>query len=309
MNMIKKWSINKIIVASISLVLLVMFYLIPSKPNIETKVIENDTELNENIVYLLDNDNYVSRVVTYYDKTDIVSIIKDKIDKLTNNDKENFYSLIPKGTILNSVKVEKDNVYLDFNEEILNVNKYIEESMLEAIVYSITEINGINNVYITVNSKELKNLPNSLKEINYPLTRKYGINKKYNINSFDNIDTTTVYFSKNIDNEVYYVPVSYVTNTSSDKIDIIIEELTNSINSQDNLNSYVSSNIELIDYDIKDDKFNLVFNEYIFGDLESNVILEEVKYVIASSIFENYDVKEVIFSTSEHNNVAEVIKK
>ena len=130
MNMIKKWSINKIIVASISLVLLVMFYLIPSKPNIETKIIESDTELNENIVYLLDNDNYVSRVVTYYDKTDIVSIIKDKIDKLTNNNKENFYSLIPKGTILNSVKVEKDNVYLDFNEEILNVNKYIEESML-----------------------------------------------------------------------------------------------------------------------------------------------------------------------------------
>ncbi len=309
MNMIKKWSINKFIVASVSLVLLIMFYLIPSKPNIETKVIENDTELNENIVYLLDNDNYVSRVVTYYDKTDIVSIIKDKIDKLTNNDKENFYSLIPKGTILNSVKVEKDNVYLDFNEEILNVNKYIEESMLEAIVYSITEINGINNVYITVNSKEFKNLPNSLKEIDYPLTRKYGINKKYNISNFDNIDMTTVYFSKDIGNEVYYIPVSYVTNTSGDKIDIIIEELTSSINSQDNLNSYVSSNIELVGYDIKDDKFNLVFNEYIFGDLESNVILEEVKYVIASSIFENYDVKEVIFSTKEHNNVAEVIKK
>ena len=37
MNMIKKWTINKIVVASVSLLLLFMFYLIPAKPNIETE--------------------------------------------------------------------------------------------------------------------------------------------------------------------------------------------------------------------------------------------------------------------------------
>ena len=223
--MIKKWTINKIVVASVSLFLLFMFYLIPTKPNIETEVIEKEEVLKENVVYLLDEDNYVSRVVTYYDKTDIKDIIRNKIDTLTNSDRNNFYPLIPKGTKLNDVKVEKDAVYLDFSSEILSVNKYIEEEMIEAIVYSVTEINGINSVYITVDSKELKKLPNSLKELNYPLTRKYGINKKYNINSFENIDTTTVYFSKSSDDDIYYVPVTYVTNTSGEKIDIIIEEL------------------------------------------------------------------------------------
>lgn len=309
MKMIKKWTINKIVVASVSLFLLVMFYLIPTKPDINTEIIEENNNLKENIVYLLDNDNYVSRVVTYYDKTDIVSIIKDKIDKLTNSDIDGFYTLIPKKTILNNVKVEKDNVYLDFNSELLSVNKYVSEEMIEAIVYSITEINGLNNIYITVDSKELKYIPNTTKEIKYPLTRKYGINKKYDIDSFNDMDNTTVFFSKTIDENTYYVPVTYITNTNSDKIDIIIRELTNSINSQDNLNSYVSSNIELLNYDIKDDKMNLVFNEYIFGDMESSVILEEVKYVIASSIFENYDVKEVVFSTKDKDNVAEFIKK
>ncbi|UKI58930.1 MAG: GerMN domain-containing protein [Clostridium sp.] len=58
--------------------------------------------------------------------------------------------------MLNNVKVEKDNVYLDFNSELLSVNKYVSEEMIEAIVYSITEINGLNNIYITVDSKELK---------------------------------------------------------------------------------------------------------------------------------------------------------
>lgn len=307
--MIKKWTINKIVVASVSLFLLFMFYLIPTKPNIETEVIEKEEVLKENVVYLLDEDNYVSRVVTYYDKTDIKDIIRNKIDTLTNSDKKNFYPLIPKGTKLNDVKVEKDAVYLDFSSEILSVNKYIEEEMIEAIVYSVTEINGINSVYIAVDSKELKKLPNSLKELSYPLTRKYGINKKYNIDSFENIDTTTVYFSKSSDDDIYYVPVTYVTNTSSEKIDIIIEELKSSINSQDNLNSFVSNMVEVVDYNIDNDKFNLVFNEYIFGDLEKNVILEEVKYVISASIFENYDVKEVIFNTKDQKNVAEIVKK
>lgn len=307
--MIKKWTINKIVVASVSLFLLFMFYLIPTKPNIETEVVEKEEVLKENVVYLLDEDNYVSRVVTYYDKTDIKDVIRNKIDTLTNSDKKNFYPLIPKGTKLNYVKVEKDAVYLDFSSEILTVNKYIEEEMIEAIVYSVTEINGINSVYITVDSKELKTLPNSSKELNYPLTRKYGINKKYNIDSFDNIDTTTVFFSKTSDDDIYYVPVTYVTNTSGEKIDIIIEELKSSINSQDNLNSFVSNMVEVVDYNIDKDKFNLVFNEYIFGDLEKNVILEEVKYVISASIFENYDVKEVIFNTKDQKNVAEIVKK
>lgn len=309
MKMIKKWTINKIVVASVSLFLLIMFYLIPTTPNINTEVIEENKDLKENIVYLLDNDNYVSRVVTYYDELDIVSIIKDKIDKLTNSDINGFYTLIPKNTILKSIKVEKDNVYLDFNNELLNVNKYISEEMIESIIYSITEINGLNNIYITVDSKELKYIPNTNKELKYPLTRKYGINKKYDIDSFDNIDTTTVFFSKTNNDNVYYVPVSYITNTSSDKIDIIISELTSSVNSQDNLNSYVSNNIELLNYNIEDDKFNLVFNEYIFGDMENNVILEEVKYVIASSIFENYDVKKVVFNTKDMNNISEIVKK
>lgn len=309
MNMIKRWTINKIVVASVSLFLLFMFYLIPTKPNIETEVIEKEEVLKENVVYLLDEDNYVSRVVTYYDKTDIKDVIRNKIDILTNSDKKNFYSLIPKGTKLNDVKVEKDAVYLDFSSEILSVNKYIEEEMIEAIVYSVTEINGINSVYITVDSKELRKLPNSLKELSYPLTRKYGINKKYNIDSFNNIDTTTVYFSKYSDDDIYYVPVTYVTNTSGEKIDIIIEELKSSINSQDNLNSFVSNMVEVVDYNIDNDKFNLVFNEYIFGDLDKNVILEEVKYVISASIFENYDVKEVIFNTKDQKNVAEIVKK
>lgn len=308
--MIKRYAMNKIFVSTLVFGLLVLFYLVPS-PSFEMEVVEEDNkDRKENVVYLLDEDNYVSRVISYYDESDIEELIREKIKILINGDKSlgKFYSLIPKNTILKDVKIEKDSVYLNFNKEILSVNKYLEESMIEAIVFSLTEINGINNIYINVESEKLTKLPNSGREIPYPLTRSFGINKKYDLNSLNDIDKTTIYFVKSSDETEYYVPVTKVSNTSSSKIDIIIEELKSTVYAQDNLNSYVSSNIELVDKEISDEKVNLIFNDFIFNDISSKVILEEVKYVVSESIFANMNVKEVIFSTKEHNNIVSVKK-
>lgn len=308
--MIKRYAMNKIFVSTLVFGLLVLFYLVPS-PSFDMEVVEEDNKSGkENVVYLLDEDNYVSRVISYYEESDIEALIREKIKILINGDKSlgKFYSLIPKNTILKDVKVEKDSVYLNFNKEFLSVNKYLEESMIEAIVFSLTEINGINNVYINVDSKKLTKLPKSGREIPYPLTRSFGINKKYDLNSLNELDKTTVYFVKTCDEVEYYVPVTKISNTSSSKIDIIIEELKSTVNAQENLNSYVSSNIELVDSEISDEKVNLIFNDFIFSDASSKVILEEVKYVVSESIFENMNVKEVIFSTKEHNNITSVKK-
>lgn len=312
MKMIKKYAINKITVTTMCLMLLFMFYLIPMPSNdIVSNVINNPKQKVENIVYLLDDDNYVSRITTYYDKITIENAIKEKINILTNGliGYEKFYSLIPKNTKLNSIKVEKNNVYLDFSKDILEVSKYLEEEMIEAIVYTLSEINGINNIYITVEKEKLEYLPNSEKKIPYPLTKEIGINKEYNINSFNDINKTTIVFSKNLDNYSYYVPVTKVTNNNDEKINIIIEELKSGVNSQNNLNGHICENVILEDYDIYENKVSLVFNDYIFSDLNHSLILEEVKYVISESIFENYNVEEVVFSTKDEKNILNIVKK
>ena len=309
--MIKKYAMNKIFVSTLIFGLLLLFYLVPS-PSFEVEINEKDSNKEfENVVYLLDDDNYVSRVISYYDETDIDKVIRNKINILINGDKnlDNFYSLIPKKTILKDISVNKDNVYLNFSKEFLNVNKYIEESMVESIVYTLTEINGINNVYINVDGEKLVMLPNSKKVIPYPLTRSFGINKKYDLDSLNDIDKTIVYFVKKNDSGEYYVPITKVSNLSSSKIDIIIDELKSTVNAQDNLSSFISDNVVLEENKIIDDKINLVFNEYIFSDSSKKTILEEVKYVVSQSIFDNLDVKEVIFSTKEHNNIVSIKKK
>ena len=309
--MIKKYAMNKIFVSTLIFGLLLLFYLVPS-PSFEVEINEKDDNKEfENVVYLLDDDNYVSRVISYYDETDIDKVIRNKINILINGDKnlDNFYSLIPKKTILKDISVNKDNVYLNFSKEFLNVNKYIEESMVESIVYTLTEINGINNVYINVDGEKLVMLPNSKKVIPYPLTRSFGINKKYDLDSLNDIDKTIVYFVKKNDSGEYYVPITKVSNLSSSKIDIIIDELKSTVNAQDNLSSFISDNVVLEENKIIDDKIDLVFNEYIFSDSSKKTILEEVKYVVSQSIFDNLDVKEVIFSTKEHNNIVSIKKK
>lgn len=309
--MIKKYAMNKIFVSTLIFGLLLLFYLVPS-PSFEVEINEKDDNKEfENVVYLLDDDNYVSRVISYYDETDIDKVIRNKINILINGDKnlDNFYSLIPKKTILKDISVNKDSVYLNFSKEFLNVNKYIEESMVESIVYTLTEINGINNVYINVDGEKFVMLPNSKKVIPYPLTRNFGINKKYDLDSLNDIDKTIVYFVKKNDSGEYYVPITKVSNLSSSKIDIIIDELKSTVNAQDNLSSFISDNVVLEENKIIDDKINLVFNEYIFSDSSKKTILEEVKYVVSQSIFDNLDVKEVIFSTKEHNNIVSIKKK
>ena len=309
--MIKKYAMNKIFVSTLIFGLLLLFYLVPS-PSFEVEINEKDDNKEfENVVYLLDDDNYVSRVISYYDETDIDKVIRNKINILINGDKnlDNFYSLIPKKTILKDISVNKDSVYLNFSKEFLNVNKYIEESMVESIVYTLTEINGINNVYINVDGEKFVRLPNSKKVIPYPLTRSFGINKKYDLDSLNGIDKTIVYFVKKNDSGEYYVPITKVSNLSSSKIDIIIDELKSIVNAQDNLSSFISDNVVLEENKIIDDKINLVFNEYIFSDSSKKTILEEVKYVVSQSIFDNLDVKEVIFSTKEHNNIVSIKKK
>lgn len=307
--MIKKYTINKICVTSVSLFLILMFYLVPSTPESEVKIDKSIGDKKEVVVYLMDKDYYLGRMIEYASYDNIVDLVNKKLDILINGSDElnSFSPIIPKNTKVNSIKVDKNNIYIDFSKDILNVSKYNEELMIESIIYTITDINGIDNIYLSINKEPLKILPKSNKEIPYPLNRGYGINKKYDLDSLNNITKTTVYFNKSYDDVEYLVPITKVMNTTSEKIDIIIEELKSIVNAQYNLNSYIPNNLEVVSHEVNDDKMNLIFNEFIL-DKEKLVVLEEVKYAISQSVFDNYNVKEVVFSTKEKNNIATITK-
>ena len=54
--------------------------------------------------------------------------------------------------------------------------------------------------------------------------------------------------------------------------------------------SYLNSNTKLLEISESVDSLDLVFNSYIFSDVDEKEILEEVIYTISLSVKDNYDV-------------------
>lgn len=301
--MLKKMTYRKLTVSFCALFALLCIYFFPLKDNtleLKTNIIYEEDKDYE-YIYLIDNKEYVSLVSLQINSKSIEDKIKERIEYLIiDSDYENvipkgFKGVIPKNTKINSVKVEDNKVYIDFSEEILNIEEDKQEKMLETIIFTSTENNLIEEVYLFINGNEIEEI--NSKKIKYPLTRKYGINKKYDITKLDNLSKTTVYYVGDIDDRKYYVPITYVSNDTTEKIMVIINELKSSIIYQSNLSSYLNNSTKLNNYEIIENTMYLDFNEKIF-DIDNEIILEEVKYTISESVFENYEVKEVVFKVN-----------
>ncbi len=312
--MIKKMLYKKILVASSLLVVLFMLYLIPTKKEVEFAetnleyVYPNDLET----VYLLDSNDYVARVLISASNDSIISKSTSLIDALTiGGKKENvipngFRSIIPSGTKVIDIELEDGVLIINFSKDILDIDKKYEDKMIESLTYTLTSINGIDSIKLLVDGKELKRLPNSNKLLPTFLDKSYGINKIYEITNVGNIDSYTVYFVNNVNDNKYYIPVTkYVNDYKQDKIRIIIDELASSFTYQSNLSSFLNENTKLLNYEVIDKQIKLNFNDMIFSDITNNDILEEVVYTICLSINDSIDIDSVVFLANDR----EILKK
>lgn len=319
--MLKKISIRKLIISFSALFTLFLIYLIPNNENDKNKLEDIPQELeyvNNDLVtssvFLLDSYNMLGKTEVPVSSKDIESLAKELLEVLINGGANEdripngFKSILPSDTKILSLKYDKDLIKVDFSKELLNTSKEMEEKVVEAIIYTLTSINGVNKVIIYVDGNILTKLPQT--KINLPsiLDRSFGINKEYDINSIKDINQVTIYYvNKNNDN-YYYVPVTKYLNDDRDKIKIVIDELSGNSIYNTNLMSFLNSNAELISSEKKDDLMHLNFNEYIFSDIEEKNILEEVIYTISLSVCDNYEVKGVVFNVENEEIYKTVLK-
>jgi len=310
--MLRKKALRKIFITTMSIFIIMTIYLIPlTEKTLETNLeFEYITDLANSSIYLLDENNYLVKTKILLDSEKTEDKIKSIISNLTISSNTKFpdklKSLIPKNTKLNKVTIETDLVSLDFSKEFMNVNEETSLKLIESLVYSITELDDINKVNISIEGNSLETYPNTSKKLSLPLTRDIGINKEYSYTSLKDLTKVTIYYQELIDEDTYYVPVTkYLNNEDNkDKINIIVEELTTSYIYEDNLRSILNENVELMDKEIVDDELLILdFNNALF-DSDSK-IQEEVLYMISSSVFANYNVNTVSFRVNgkEVNNV------
>ncbi len=312
--MLKKGIIRRLSISTLALLIFLITYLFPTK--IKTNEYKQNlsyTNVQKSAIYLLDQSEYVSRVNIMIKNEEIIKKIKEIIHNLTINSSEseylptNFHGIIPSGTKINDVTLEKGLLKIDFSQEFLNTTEKNERKMIEALVYSLTELEEINNILIFVNGEQLTTLPFSKEKLPPILDKNFGINKVYEIDSIKDTKKTTIYYGSKSENVFYYVPITYVNNADQEKVEIIIEKLKSSPIYESKLISYLNANAQITDYQIKENEIKLSFNKYLLNDLDNSSIIEEVQYTIFLSLRDTYNIKSVEFDVKNDNKNVNLI--
>ena len=304
--MLRTKAIRKIFLTTLTLFILLTVFTITNYNNDNDNVLRTNLEIEDiaglktNVIYLLNDEGLLVQDRVLLDG----SSVEEKIEKLlinliegsTCSFADGLSKVIPKGTIIKNVMVGNKYVTIDFSKELLNVSEDKEKSMITAIVYSVMDLDDFLGVSILVDGKSLEEYPNSKEKINKILDKSIGINKNYDITSFNNINKVVIYYLENVNDNLYYVPVTKYVNDDREKVNIIVEELASSYIYESNLMSFLNSNVSLLEYEEKENIMSLNFNDYLFDG--NDKVLEEVLYSIAYSVFDNYDVSMVSFEVN-----------
>lgn len=299
--MLKRRALRKIIITTFSLLTVFAICIIPNSLNskdnfLDTKIdLEYVNNLGTNEIYLLGPNKYLVKTNVLLETDNMNTKIRSILDYLTiqKSDKlpTGLSGIIPMNTKVNNVEIKESIVTIDFSKELLDVKEELEERLIEAITYSIINIDGVEAIKIKVDGNLLTELPKTKKKLPELLNRNFGINKVFDIDNLNSIQKVTLYYLDKISNQNYYVPVTKYLNDDREKINIIIDNLSSNYIYESSLVSLLNQNTELINYEIEDEIMTLNFNNSIFTH---DKILEEVTYTIKESVCSTYPVKSVI---------------
>ncbi len=302
--MLKRSVYRKLTLCGLVLCSLMLLYALPINKQdikIEEEINYVNTSVNTHTIYLLDQNNYISQTKIVITEQEPLNIAKELIDVLISGgigeDKipNGFKSYINSNTKVNTITMDNDIINIDFSKDLLDTNLELEEKTIQGIVYTLTSIDNINKINISIDGEPLKQLPQSKISLPNPIDRQIGVNKEYQITNPNNVTETTIYYINSFNDQIYYTPITLVTNDTREKIEIIVDELSNNYSK---LDSYLPNNTELLDSHIDNNVLYMNFNDSIFNSLEEEDILEEVIYTIGLSVGNNYDVEDVSFQVN-----------
>lgn len=294
--MLKRKALKRIYLTTLVLfITLLIFSFDHLKENKNSTLIETEyvSNLNTTHLYLLNKDNYLVKLDFLLTKDNLEDNIKMIINELSSDNKKYLplRGIIPSNTKLNNIKIENRLIKLDFSNDLLKVNKHLEEKVIESIVYSLLELKEFDNVKISIDGKQLTKLEKNNKNLPVFLNNTFGINKSYDINKITDIEKVIVYYVFNEKEKNYYVPVTKYLNSKDNKVKIIIDSLKGNFTSNTNLRSYLNNNTN-IDFKIDNDVLTFTF------DSLNEDSLEQITYSLASSIFDSMNIEKVIFEVN-----------
>lgn len=285
--MLRRKAINRIFFSTI--IFFIVFTLYSMK--FVDKVVTSDNskdKVNEEIIYTLNSDNYISKTSVYVSKVlSLEDRVREKLEIMVKDNDKNvllpsyFKPILPQNTRVLDVVVEDSLIKVYFSKELNNINKEQSEKMIEAIVYTVTDEN-ILGIEIYVNGQMLKYVPNTKKVLPTILTKDIGINKSYDINASNDISKVVMMYYTNDNDNYYEVPVTKYVNDDREKLEIIFDEFGKM--SDDKSLISMMEGINVLDYSILDDRIVIDVNK---------VLNKEEENLVFKSIFSNYGAKSI----------------
>jgi germination protein M len=186
-------------------------------------------------VYLLDRNGYLAPMSLRMDteQSSSRSAAEKAIAWMTVNKQladqlpPGFKAVLPQGTKVNSVTENKGTISIDFAAPFPEIIAAQERKVLEALVWTLTELPGINKVRLSVAGKPLQSLASSGLPIDQVLTRGVGINLEtaQGVQINRSMAVTLYFSSQSADGEGYFVPVTRLINRQPDPAKAALEQL------------------------------------------------------------------------------------
>ncbi|WP_438494478.1 GerMN domain-containing protein [Paenibacillus sp. IHBB 3054] len=185
-------------------------------------------------VFLEDGNGLLVPVSLSLPKGESSAMLKDSLTALVSKGAyasslpEGFQGVLPAGTEVKSVSVDKDKLaVVEFNSTFNDYDPLEERKILEAITWTLTGQEGIKGVQLWVEGKKLTEMPLLGIPLDRALTRSMGINLPKHGTPLMNSSAVTVYFSAATPDGVhqYYVPVTRFVPAGEEPLKAALNEL------------------------------------------------------------------------------------
>lgn len=268
----------------------------------EGEVVEKSAgeEVAEEVImtelYLIDKYGYVVPQTLPLPKTE--SVAKQALEYLVQEGPvteilpNGFAAVLPVDTVVD-VDIKDKTAIVNFSNEFKNYNPENEEKILQAVTWTLTQFDTIDQVKLQLNGHELNEMPVAGTPIAEKLSRANGIN----IDTTDVVDVTntkaaTVYFVAGDEGAYYYVPVT--TRVESNDIEGVVAELVKGPSYSSPLLNDFSPDVKLLDEPkVADGKVTLNFNESIYGAFEEKLISQHLLNTLVLSLTEHQGIESV----------------
>lgn len=229
---------------------------------------ENVANLMPTTVYVADHSGFV---VPYNIK--IATPEKNAVAKATlehmiaGNDGDaalvgtEFRNVIPQGTTIRGVTINNGVAKVDFSKEVMNFeNQRDEQAMVDAVVWTLTGLEGVNKVQFAVEGRTQATLKHRT-PIAEAISRDNGINLQASkITNPSNTTKLTLYFqaTNQAGDFSYLVPVTRLVPKAKDQnmVDLTLAELAKGANAE-GLADVVEPTLKLVKGEVKDKVANL----------------------------------------------------